>query len=40
MIETCPICRVHSLENGVCSCCGYEAKEDEACIPEQKTHNT
>ena len=23
MVEECPICKVFSLENGICNCCGY-----------------
>lgn len=26
MIETCPICKVFTLENGICNCCGYIAR--------------
>lgn len=27
MVETCPICKVHSLENRICECCGYIANK-------------
>lgn len=28
MIKTCPICKVHSLKDEICECCGYIANRN------------